>query len=143
MTMQVCRRAGTTSKSLHSSGSVSNPLSWNVIDPTSAASGLGVSHTVEINGIWGPEYVTGTPPASYFTFNRPVEAQIQAYWASFIRSYDPNTFRAVSAPVWKHFTRYGKERLLFETNSTRMESVPADQRKRCQYMSGIGASLQQ
>jgi carboxylesterase type B len=40
---------------------------WDVIDPPSAAAGRGVTHTVEVAAIWGPENTRGNAPASYST----------------------------------------------------------------------------
>ncbi|KZT28112.1 alpha/beta-hydrolase [Neolentinus lepideus HHB14362 ss-1] len=44
------------------------PGSWNyhydVEDPAQVAEGYGVPHTIEVNAIWGPQYVSGMPPAS-------------------------------------------------------------------------------
>lgn len=70
---------------------------------------------------------------------------IQAYWTSFIRSADPNSFKLASAPVWTPFDVGGMERLLFpnELANVTMESVPEDQRERCAYLSGIGPSIAQ
>ena len=113
---------------------------YNVIDPAQAASGLGVPHTVEINAIWGP---TSSSPASYNTTNAAIIPVIQGYWTSFIRSFSPNTYRAAGTPVWEEFTWAGMERLLFETNATRMETVDEGQRGRCEYLWGIAADLRQ
>lgn len=116
---------------------------WNVIDPGAAATGYGVTHTVEINAIWGPQYVTGTPPASYFTTNAAIVPVIQGYWTSFIRSFDPNTYRVPGSPVWESWTKGGWQRLMFQTNNTHMEVVPDDQQARCTYLSSIGVALKQ
>ncbi|KAK5133937.1 hypothetical protein LTR08_007057 [Meristemomyces frigidus] len=119
---------------------------WNVIDANSAASGLGVSHTVEVNAIWGPENTNGGAPASYFEggSNYPIVAVVQGYWTSFIRSYDPNTYRLPGTPTWEAWTKENEfQRLMFQTGNTQMEAVPADQQARCAYLAGIGPSLLQ
>ncbi len=66
---------------------------WNVEDPGQMASGDGVPHAVEVSAIWGPRYVGG--PGSYGEggVNAPVSPVVQAYWTSFIRTLDPNTYR--------------------------------------------------
>jgi carboxylesterase type B len=116
---------------------------YNVEDPTQIAEGLGVPHTVELNAIWGPEYVGGGAPASYNTTNAGVVPVIQGYWTSFIRALDPNTYRAEGTPRWEEWTSGGMERLLFNTSGPVMETVDMGQRGRCAYLSGIGVSVRQ
>jgi len=117
---------------------------WNVIDPIAEASGLGVTHTVELNAIFGPENVNGAAPASYNTSNANIVPVIQRYWTSFIRSYDPNTYRLPGSPMWQQFGfGDGHQRLLMQTNASGMETVPSEQLKRCQYLWSIGLKLKQ
>lgn len=115
--------------------------SYNVTDPAQVAQGLGVPHTVELVAIWGLNSTTGTPPASYFTTNAAIVPVMQGYWTSFIRSLDPNTFRATGTPEWLPFD--GQQRILFETNATRMETIPADQQERCDFLASIAVALEQ
>ncbi|KAI9371926.1 Alpha/Beta hydrolase protein [Aspergillus egyptiacus] len=127
--------------------------SWNyhyaVQDPEDEASGLGVYHVVEMNAIWGPQYVSSggdPPPASYFTSNAAIVPVMQGYWTSFIRSFDPNTYRYPGTPRWETWgegSGIGGDRLFIRTGETRMESVPADQRERCQYLISIGVEITQ
>ncbi|OOQ84607.1 putative triacylglycerol lipase [Penicillium brasilianum] len=126
-----------------------NVASWNyhyaVLDPWSEGNGTGVSHTVEVNSIWGPQYVSGVPPDSYWNTNANIVPVMQGYWTSFVRSLDPNTHRYAGSPEWK---TWGKgdaayQRIFIRTNETRMESVPQEQRDRCEYLIGIGESLRQ
>ena len=125
----------------------SSMSNWNyhydVQDPDEVAAGLGVPHTVEVNAIWGPSYVTGTPPASYSTTNAAIVPIMQGYWTSFIRTYNPNTFRAPGTPRWLPWSAASMDRILIRTNSSIMENVPIDQRQRCAYLSGLGIILQQ
>lgn len=123
--------------------------SWNyhyaVLDPSSEDSGMGVTHTVEINAIWGPEYVTGTPPASYWTTNANIVPVMQGYWTSFVRSLDPNSYRYPGSPEWKTWGK-GEDafrRIFIRTNESRMESVPQAQHDRCAYLISIGEHLRQ
>jgi carboxylesterase type B len=124
---------------------------YNVQDPAQIAAGLGVPHTVEVNAIWGPQYVTGTPPASYNVVNgtnRFIIPVIQGYWTSFIRSLDPNKYRYEGAPVWEDWTTSGDiwRRLKFQTNATAMETVDEGipgQKERCEYLISIGPSVRQ
>ncbi|PWY71463.1 triacylglycerol lipase [Aspergillus heteromorphus CBS 117.55] len=123
--------------------------SWNyhydVQDPDAEASGDGVTHTVEANAIWGPQYVSGTPPSSYFTSNAPIVPVMQGYWTSFIKTFDPNPHRSLDSPEWKTWG-VGNEsyhRIWIRTNQTAMETVPTDQQERCKYLTSIGTDLQQ
>ncbi|CAL5868668.1 uncharacterized protein PFLUO_LOCUS2895 [Penicillium psychrofluorescens] len=123
--------------------------SWNyhyaVLDPTSEREGYGVSHTIETNAIWGPDMVSGTPPASYYTINAPIIPVMQGYWTSFIRSMNPNTHRDPSTPEWETWG-HGQDayrRIFLRTNQTAMETVPMDQRQRCRFLTGIGGQLHQ
>jgi carboxylesterase type B len=119
---------------------------YNVEDPDQVAAGLGVPHTVEVNAIWGPQYVTGTPPASYNEVNgsnRFIIPVIQGYWTSFIRSLDPNKYRYPGTPVWEEWTTCDDcwRRLKFQTNATAMEEVDEGipgQKERCEYLISIG-----
>lgn len=117
---------------------------WNVIDPVTAASGLGVTHTEEIIAVWGMPYVNGGGLASYNTSNAGIVPVVQGYWTSFIRSFDPNTYRFPGTPTWEAWSNgAGWQRLMFQTNNTHMEAVPEGQRKRCNYLSSIGVALKQ
>ena len=120
---------------------------WNVIDPPSAEEGYGVSHTIEVNAIWGPENTNGGAPLSYYSngTNGAIVPVVQGYWTSFIRSYDPNTHRVEGSPEWQRWGTGGDywKRLMFKTNATTMETVPADQQERCTWLSSIGLSLMQ
>ncbi|OQN99050.1 hypothetical protein B0A48_14911 [Cryoendolithus antarcticus] len=119
---------------------------WNVIDPPAAAAGTGVSHTIEVNAIWGPENTNGGAPASYQAggVNNPIVRVVQGYWISFVRTSDPNTYRASGTPQWEKWQQ-GNEyrRLKFETGATGMETVDQGQQGRCKYLSGIGLALKQ
>lgn len=113
---------------------------WNVQDPESVADGLGVTHTVEVNAIFGPAYVDDGAPDSYAEggVNAGIVAPTQAYWTSFVRTYDPNTYKLASSPRWEEWTSENYyARLKFETNSTMMETVPEAQQERCAYLSSI------
>lgn len=119
---------------------------WNVIDPPSNASGDGVTHTVEINAIWGPENVNGNAPASYEEggVNHPIVDVVQGYWTSFVRSFDPNKFRKPGTPTWEEFskTNYNR-RLMYQTNMTKMETIDQAQLHRCEYLWSIALDLKQ
>ncbi|KAI1305081.1 vacuolar triacylglycerol lipase [Xylaria venustula] len=118
---------------------------WNVEDPTQIAEGLGVPHTVEVNAIFGPGNVPGAP-ASYSAggVNAAVVPIIQAYWTSFIRTFDPNTHRLNGSAHWEVWHPKTQDRLLFETGgNTTMEIVSVDQRSKCSYFYSIGTAVRQ
>lgn len=119
---------------------------WNVIDPVAAAEGTGVTHTSEVQAIFGPDNTLGAAPDSYEVtgVNNPSVSVIQAYWTSFIRCYDPNTYKKAGTPTWDQWTKSNyNRRLMFQTNNNSMESVPADQQERCGYLSSIALSQKQ
>lgn len=124
------------------SGRLKVVQSYNVTDPAELAAGLGVPHTIELNAIWGPDNTNGNAPASYRTTNAPIIPIMQGYWTSFIRTFNPNTFRAPGSPEWTPFGT-SQRRILMETNATRMETVPEDQAERCNFLRSIAVDLQQ
>ncbi|KAE8141459.1 Alpha/Beta hydrolase protein [Aspergillus pseudotamarii] len=121
--------------------------SWNyhyaVQDPDLEESGLGVDHIVEIKAIWGPNYVTGDPPSSYFTTNAPIVPVMQGYWTSFIKTFAPNPHHYPGSPQWNTWGNEGYSRIFIKTNETRMEQVSEDQRECCEYLINIRPELQQ
>lgn len=78
---------------------------------------------------------------------------VQAYWASFIRSYDPNKYAAefltsqrkeLDKPNWQPFTGKNMQRMGFnDTNVVGMESIPQDEWNRCQVIDNMGLHLAQ
>ncbi|OTA92173.1 hypothetical protein M434DRAFT_12573 [Hypoxylon sp. CO27-5] len=99
---------------------------YNVEDPEQMAEGLGVPHTAELAAIWGPQNPNGNLPTSYEEdgTNVAVIPVIQAYWTSFIRTYDPNTYKHPSAATWEKWNANKQNRLLFQTGGeTTMENV--------------------
>ncbi|TVY86917.1 Lipase, partial [Lachnellula willkommii] len=91
---------------------------WDYLTAAGNQSGLGVQHTAEFGSIWGEA-------------DHPLSAVIAGYWASFIRSKDPNTFKLDSAPTWDTFGG-AMRRVHFPGGGSpvAMESVPDDQRER-------------
>ncbi|KAE8443854.1 hypothetical protein EG329_001263 [Mollisiaceae sp. DMI_Dod_QoI] len=108
---------------------------WDVLLPANAVNGLGVTHTAESGSIWG----TSRAPESALI------PTIQGYWASFIRSRDPNKYKIASAPTWEPFTAANMQRIHFtnDPSNVTMEAVPADQEARCKFWGSIGQALQQ
>ncbi|KXH30585.1 carboxylesterase [Colletotrichum salicis] len=102
------------------------------LDDEQEAQGFGAYHTVELNGVFGPNNTDGAPPKSYSTTNAPIVPLTQAYWASFVRSLDPNAAKIQAGmPEWQAWTVDGKQRLLFQNNTGTMEGMPAAQQDNC------------
>lgn len=122
---------------------------YNVHDSQQISAGLGVPHTVELAAIFGPTNVPpGSAPASYFPYrsNENVVPLIQAYWTSFIRTFDPNAHKLDWAAKWSPY--HGKDgqlqRLVFQTGAwTQMEKVDTGLRERCAYFESIGRDIRQ
>lgn len=104
---------------------------WDYLTAQSKQTGLGVSHTAEIGSIWDPS-------------GHPLSSIIASYWASFIRSKDPNTYKLDSAPKWETFGG-NMQRVHFPSDGSpvAMENVPDDQKKRCEYLSSIAVDIKQ
>ncbi|KAK8013100.1 carboxylesterase [Apiospora marii] len=103
-----------------------------VRDPEQDALGFGAYHTVELNGVFGPDNTDGAPPKSYRTSNAPIVPVTMAYWASFVKTRDPNPARLAGSPEWTPWTVGGRERLRFETGAGMgMESMNDTQRANC------------
>lgn len=124
-----------------------NTSNWNyhyaVIDANANSTGYGTEHTIEVNAIWGPEYVSGSAPESYTTsVNDEIIPVMQGYWTSFIRSYNPNTYRAGGTPEWLPWSGE-QQRLFIRTNDTYMETATSDQLERCKTLAGMAVYLHQ
>lgn len=120
---------------------------WDVEDAAQMASGLGVPHTAELNAVFGPTNTQGNAPASYYPgeANEAAVTVTQAYWTSFIRSYDPNTYRLADSAEWAAWNETSEARLLFSTGGgTSMEALAgSDLMARCAFWFGIGADVRQ
>jgi len=96
---------------------------------------MGATHTSELASIWG---FSGAPDDA-------LVPTIQAYWTSFIRTKNPNTYKLPSAPEWTTFNATGMGRIHIPNDPTNvtMEAVPADQQARCAFLNSIGVSIGQ
>jgi carboxylesterase type B len=98
------------------------------------------SHVGELLPIWN----NATAAAGVF---------VQAYWASFIRSYDPNKHAAdflvskgstLESPQWEPFVSGDEEELVFnDDNNVRMEKIPETEQKKCEAIDALGLHLKQ
>lgn len=114
----------------------------NVQDPASIAAGFGVAHTMEIPAIFGVGFAGGVG-GTFSNINAPIVPVFMDYWISFIRELDPNQFKSSAAPRWENFTQRKQQRVVLQTNDTRMENVPEDQKERCAFWARNGAKFQQ
>lgn len=119
---------------------------WNVEDPDQVASGLGVPHTVELNALWGANYVDGAP-ASYQDgqINAAASPTMQHYWLNFIKYYNPNgkySYPTSKYPQWKAWSDRAQSRLTFQTGG-KAEMIPVDSglKQRCDFWTNNGISL--
>ncbi|PVH83344.1 alpha/beta-hydrolase [Cadophora sp. DSE1049] len=116
---------------------------YNVLQDDLVAAGLGVPHTFETPAIFGVGN-TGSldENSSYLTYNKNIVPVVMNYWISFVKSLDPNSHRHESAPEWESFGKGSETRILLETNRTRMEDVPDDQRKKCKFWKELASTME-
>lgn len=103
---------------------------YNVQDPDNLANGVGVPHTFETSAIFGVGYAGGAA-ASYSGSNAGIVPIVMDYWLSFVRTLDPNPFKAANAPVWQAWGAGEGQRLKLQTNDTVMEVVPQETETKC------------
>ncbi|KAJ1324078.1 acetylcholinesterase [Microdochium nivale] len=144
-----------TSASTPSPAKKQNPpvfmYQYDVVDPATAAAGLGVPHTVETYAIWGPENLLGSAPKSYLPggINEGAIPVMQGYWTSFMRSLDPSVHRAAGSAEWTAWRgKYdeGKRVLVSTGGKTEMQRVEEHmpgQVARCEYLATIAVPLEQ
>ncbi|KAH2314218.1 hypothetical protein LV164_006755 [Aspergillus fumigatus] len=108
--------------------SVSAAFGDATIDPPRIAAGLGVTHTFDLQAIFGLNYGSSVS-SSMRDINAPIIPVVMHYYISFIRTLNPNLLKADSAPFWKPWG--DGERLKVQTNATAMETVSAVQWDRC------------
>ena len=119
---------------------------YDVRDPTLEAEGFGVEHVSEMGAIFGPDYTGGGAPASLYPggINAPAVPVLQGYWSSFVRTFNPNTYRYPGTAKWETWTDLAKDRMWFQTRGlTSMEVVDAATQIRCAYLTEIGAGILQ
>ncbi|PKS10995.1 hypothetical protein jhhlp_002754 [Lomentospora prolificans] len=129
-------------------------MTWNyrygVLDEEQEMLGFGAYHTVELNGVFGPNNTDGAPPKSYAGDNAPIVPVTMAYWAKFVRSLDPNAAAAEfvaqvesgDMPEWMPWTTESKQRLLFQTGNTQMEEMPQEQQDNCAMLDAMLAAIE-
>ncbi|PVH71708.1 alpha/beta-hydrolase, partial [Cadophora sp. DSE1049] len=119
---------------------------YNVLDSVLAAQGIFTPHTSELYAIWGRNNTDGGDPKC---FDSPAASGgcmeaidiVQSYWISFVRTLDPNVFRAAGAPIWETWTVETPNRIVLDNGGASMEVMGRgegevalggmDQRTRC------------
>lgn len=123
---------------------------YNVLDATPGGltdQGLFTPHTSELYAIWGPNNTDGGDPGCFkLGASDPLSCVtggtvMQAYWISFVRSLDPNTYRLAGTPEWEYWTIDQPNRMVFNNMNATLEVMGSgidevkieglDQRKRC------------
>ncbi|KAG6894638.1 hypothetical protein C0992_005283 [Termitomyces sp. T32_za158] len=92
---------------------------YNQRNPTSP--GLGVAHAAE-NWMMFLGTNTGVNGTTTFTPMTPIEdafaSELIAYWLSFVRSGDPNTFKLSRSPVWPGYSAQDRSRIVLQQPET-------------------------
>jgi hypothetical protein len=122
---------------------------YNVLDTTPgglADQGIFTPHTSELYAIWGTNNTDGGDPKCFKLGSASGGCSeairiVQSYWISFVRTLDPNTFRAAGAPKWETWTINSPRRIVFDNANATMETMGAgigevtiaglNQRQRC------------
>ncbi|KAH8590477.1 Alpha/Beta hydrolase protein [Bisporella sp. PMI_857] len=108
---------------------------WDVLKPENAGSGIGVPHCADVDSIWGT------------TANAADKDQIPVmskYYASFIRTHDPNTLKEKDAPVWEKFSASnGQKKIHFKNGvkNNKVEDTPKEFLDKCAWFASVGPTL--
>ncbi|POS78468.1 carboxylesterase [Diaporthe helianthi] len=125
---------------------------YNILDETAggnADKGLFSPHVSELYSVWGNKNTDGGDPGCIkLDATDPLScatgAKIaQAYWISFVRTLNPNTFRLEGSPEWTAWTIAEPNRIVLDNAAASMEKMgaavgevsigepPMNQRQRC------------
>ena len=70
--------------------------------------------------------------------------ELIAYWLSFVRSGNPNTFKLARSPTWSAFTSKSARIVLQEDpngsttlSGSFLEQEPVDEKSRCDFVAGL------
>ncbi|KAI0342405.1 alpha/beta-hydrolase [Trametopsis cervina] len=86
---------------------------------------------------------TGFNGSTTFSSMTPSEkafaAELIAYWLSFVRSGDPNTFKLAPAPRWPLYNDATTERIVLtegtvRTSGSSVEAIPSKEKERCAFV---------
>ncbi|GJE86320.1 alpha/beta-hydrolase [Phanerochaete sordida] len=94
---------------------------------------------------------TGVNGTTMFSPMTPSEqafaSELIAYWLSFVRTGNPNTFKLARAPTWPTYTPSTSHRIVLtegsatKTGST-LETISSEERQRCAFVTSKAASQQ-
>lgn len=78
-------------------------------------------------------FSTMTPSENAFA------AELIAYWLSFVRTGDPNTFKLERAPTWPTYSTAQSQRMVLtegtvETSGSSVEAIPEKEQSRCAFV---------
>ncbi|KAK4167115.1 Alpha/Beta hydrolase protein [Cladorrhinum sp. PSN259] len=113
---------------------------YDVADPTYSNIGLGVPYGMENWGLFGPSNVppmifNSPTPQSYMP-DEPNSLSVQAmqaYWTSFIRTFDPNTSRAPGSVEWIPYSDSHMRLLLGGGGQTSSEWISPSMLQKCSF----------
>ncbi|KAK7057830.1 aldolase-II domain-containing protein [Favolaschia claudopus] len=112
--------------------------------PNPTQGGSGTSHAAE-NWMMFRGINTGFNGTGVFTPMTPVEAsfaeELIAYWLSFVRSGNPNTFKLARSPLWTPYTNGVKSRIVLQEDRQNittqsgsfLERESANESQRCSF----------
>ncbi|KAJ6591164.1 Alpha/Beta hydrolase protein [Mycena vulgaris] len=136
------------------SGKVAFNYRWDALDPNLIASRgdyVGAAHTAELFYLYdgtnsGPSASVAQPVFTVFDAAQDAMAkQAVAWWSSFARTLDPNTYAVSGSPTWVDASKGGFMVADTGTNSSvpnsRMEDRTTDYPKRCAWWRSIGTEL--
>ncbi|RKF65862.1 Cholinesterase [Erysiphe neolycopersici] len=117
---------------------------YNVQDKYLLSIGRGVPHVFELRALFNT-YDPKT--SSYATYNAPIVPQVRDYWINFVTRKNPNRVLNDNSGNQSnmYWTPWGtdskglqkEQRLLIQTNATRMENVSSKELERCQFWNEV------
>ena len=74
-------------------------------------------------------------------------SELIAYWLSFVRSGDPNTYKLARSPTWPRYDTASTQRIVLTKGTTgksgsTIESIPVDEKSRCAFVASKSAEQQ-
>ncbi|KAH8898789.1 alpha/beta-hydrolase [Thozetella sp. PMI_491] len=115
---------------------------YNVVEPSNAAKGIGVTHTSEIPAIFGVGF-GGDPATSLGSTNADIVPIIMRYYISFVMKLDPNALKNETAPIFADFGNGRGSRLVLQLPlaETTMETVPDAENYGCTLWRSLAESI--
>jgi carboxylesterase type B len=126
------------SSTAFNNGSTSNHWVYHFDQNDPTFGDLLVLHGAELGAVWG----MGGPPG-FYSQNAYIVSLVQDYWASFIQTFNPNTKKLASAPVWDSWDAQKLNRMHLIARQPGMEILDAGTRDRCQWLESIAVDIRQ